>query len=180
METITVIVGSLNAGGEGTVLDGTRQVQFEGQRLATVHQTGTGDGQEADKPSSLAAWAIAKKSRPAAEQEWGTDKTETLYRASDGRLLVYVQDWTHFQEGPAVYTLDQVTEQDLSCTGRFAQLGQEAGLWRADGERSWGPEGPVCQRCGQILSMSAWPSYYDAGGKPVYLCHTCQASGKGS
>lgn len=178
METITVIVGSVNAG-KGTMLDDTRQVQFEGEKLATVHQTGTREDQEADKPMGLAAWAIAAKSRAGAQEDQGTDATETLYRASDGRLLVYVQDWTHFKDGPAVYTLHEVAEQDLSRTGRFAQLGQEAGFWRADGARTWGPEGPICQRCGKVLSMSAMPAHH-AGGEPIYLCHDCQISGRGA
>lgn len=183
METITVIVGSVGVGSvslgsEGAVLDGTRPVQFEGERLAIVHQTGTHEGQEADKPMGLAAWAIANKSCAGVKEEWGTDKTEILYRTSDGRLLVYVQDWSRFQNGPAVYTLVEVTEQDLSGTGRFAHLGQEAGFWRPGGARHWGPEGPVCQRCGQILPMSALPSHH-AGGEPVYLCYTCRTSDKG-
>ena len=151
MKTVDVIVGSVNAGHGGSTTGETRRVQFEGQELATTHQTESSEDER-------------------------TDRTETLYRTGDGRLLVYVQDWSHWQDGAAVYSLTQVSEQDLGSTGKYAQLGQAAGFWRADGALYWGPEGPVCQRCGRPLPRSAMPSHYVAG-QPVYLCHDCESSG---
>jgi hypothetical protein len=175
MEAITLIVGSVHVGsGDARVVE-TRQVEFEGERLAIVHHTGACEGQEADKPLGLAAWAIAQKSRAKAQKEWGPDSTETLYRTSDGRLLVYVQDWSHFKDGPAVYTLHEATQQDVCRTGRYARLGEEAGFWRAEEARVWGPEGPICQACGTTLARSAMPTTYD-GEEPVYLCWDCEKS----
>ena len=57
--------------------------------------------------------------------------TQTLYRTADGRLVVHVREWSHWQGEPDVYTLREVTAEDLSVNGRFEALGREAGMGHA-------------------------------------------------
>jgi len=109
MDTITVSIGRVQSTSGGITQDNTREVQFEGEELATRTEFGAGrEGGIADTRGV----------------------TETLYKAADGKLVVHVEDWSHWQGEPTTYSLHAVTEADLQPTGRFAALGAEAGYGR--------------------------------------------------
>jgi hypothetical protein len=55
--------------------------------------------------------------------------TETLYRTPDGRLIVYVENWSKRDEEGIVYSLLEVTGVDLQKGGRFEKLGEGAWAW---------------------------------------------------
>lgn len=109
-DKITVLVGSVVAGSSGQTNDNTRGVEFEAEELASRTEYGLGrDGVGITDTRGV---------------------TETLYKAADGRLVVHVKDWSHWQSEPNTYTLHEATEADLSATGRWAALGAEAGMGR--------------------------------------------------
>ena len=62
----------------------------------------------------------------------GTDShTETLYKTTDGQLLVHVEDLTSISGAHgAELALHEVSEADLQTGGRFQDLGREAGYVR--------------------------------------------------
>lgn len=109
METITVYVGSVQAGSSGQVNDNRRPVQFEGEELARLTTYGAGRKGGITDTKGV---------------------TETLYKAADGRLIVHVEDWSHWQGEPTTEHLHQITEADLQVGGRFEELGREAGYGR--------------------------------------------------
>lgn len=111
MDKITLTIGSVQTSASGTATrDTRREVQFDGEKLAEYHEAGTGrDGNPTDTRGTV----------------------ETLYRASDGRLVAHVHDWSHWQGEPDTWRLYEVNEADLSGRGRFAELGHEAGYGRA-------------------------------------------------
>ena len=108
METFKVYIGSVTSGNTGITLDTTREVEFTGEELAEFCQAGTHKGAVTDTRGTM----------------------ETLYRAEDGRLIVHAKEWSHWQGEPTVYTLQEVTAEDLGPAGRFAFLGEKAGLGR--------------------------------------------------
>lgn len=110
MDTITVLVGTLESLNNGQTQDGRREVSFEGEKLGSVRSYGydTKRGNLTDTR--------------------GTD--ETLYRAADGRLVVHVKDWSRWQGEPTIESLHQVAEKDLQPGGRFEALGSECGYGR--------------------------------------------------
>jgi hypothetical protein len=108
VDKITVLIGSVAVGNSGATLDTTRQVEFEGEKLAELRQAGTNKGQVTDSRGAI----------------------ETLYRADDGRLLVHIKDWSHWVSEPTTFSLQVVSEDDLRGAGRFAVLGAEAGMGR--------------------------------------------------
>ena len=110
METITLSIGTVVAGSSGQVNDDTRQVEFEAEELASRTEYGT----ESDGVSITDTRGV----------------TETLYRTADNRLIVHVNSWSRWQGEPDNLYLETVTADDLGPTGRFAQLGQEAGMSR--------------------------------------------------
>ncbi len=59
----------------------------------------------------------------------GTD--ETLYEVEDGRLVVYVEDWSQWQGEPTTRKLVQVERKDLDVGGRFEMLGRACLMARA-------------------------------------------------
>jgi len=109
MDKQTVYVGSL-VGGSGFTQDLRREVVFVGERLATRTEYGHSDRTDAITDTR------------------GT--TETLYRTEDGRLVVYIEEWSRWQGEPNEYRLVEVGEADLTPGGRFEALGNEAGLGR--------------------------------------------------
>jgi len=110
MESITVLVGSAVAGSSGQTNDNTQKVEFEAEELASRTEYGLArDGVGITDSRGV---------------------TETLYKTSDGRLVVHVKDWTHWQGERDTYTIHEATEDDLSATGRWAALGAEAGYGR--------------------------------------------------
>ena len=109
MEHITLRIGIVTATGS-VQQDLTREVEFVGEELARRKIYGYSDrtGEVTDTRGI----------------------TETLYRAEDGRLVVYVEEWSHWQGEPNRYHLFEVTEDDLGVNGRFEALGREAGFGR--------------------------------------------------
>lgn len=111
MEKITVYTGEVVALSNGATQDLRRPVRFVGEGLAELTTYGYSD-----------------------RTGYPTDTrgvTETLYRTEDGRLVVYVQEWSRWQGEPNYYRLVEVTEADLQVGGRFEDLGREAGFGRA-------------------------------------------------
>lgn len=53
---------------------------------------------------------------------------ETLVRLDNGRLIVHLYSWSHWQGESSCYEITQVTEQDLGHGSRFEWLGQVAGF----------------------------------------------------
>ena len=103
MKKITVDVGSYNVMSGGHIQDNLTPVEFTGENVFSVtdyHDTDT------------------------------RGCTETLYRLEDGRLFVYVAEWSHWQGEPNVYTLHEVEKADLEHGGMFERLGQKAGFGR--------------------------------------------------
>ena len=110
MKQVTVQVGSVVTGSSGQTNDSRRDVAFEAEELATRIEYGEGrDGGITDTRGT----------------------TETLYKCPDGRLVVHVKEWSHWQGEPNVYTLREVTAEDLSVNGHFEALGSAAGMGRA-------------------------------------------------
>lgn len=107
MDTITLKIGCYTVG-NGFVQDNTRTVKFEGKRLAqrTDYEAGFNDLSDTR----------------------GT--TETLYETDDGRLVVYVEEWSRWQGEPNIMRLHRVDEADLGVNGKFEALGREAGYGR--------------------------------------------------
>jgi len=54
--------------------------------------------------------------------------TETLYRAEDGRLIIYSSNWSRWQDEFSYYSIEQVQEDDLRLGGEFEKLGFECGF----------------------------------------------------
>lgn len=65
---------------------------------------------------------------------------ETLYRVSDGRLVVYVVREYYFHVEPSTYQLIQVQPEDLGRGGGFEMLGRACGRIPPD-------EAPAAQCC---------------------------------
>ncbi len=57
--------------------------------------------------------------------------TETLYRASDGRLILHTHHWTRWAGETSRWTLQAVTVDDLGPDGAYWQLGAAAGFGHA-------------------------------------------------
>lgn len=109
METYKLYIGEVQTGSSGVTRDTTRVVEFEAEKLAENFQAGEGrDGGPTDTRGL----------------------EETLYRLADGRLLVHVKSWSHWQGEPTTYDLAEVSEADLSATGRYHALGAAAGMGR--------------------------------------------------
>ena len=108
MEEIKLNIGIEQHMRDGRLQDLTRPVEFTGEELAELTTFGEHKGSPSDTRGV----------------------TETLYRAEDGRLLVYVAEWSRWQGEANHYTLEQVEESDLETTGRFEALGREADFGR--------------------------------------------------
>ena len=105
MEQHEVYVGSVQAGNSGQVLDTRKLVKFEGEQLASYFEPGTHRGQVTDTRGV----------------------NQLLYRAADGRLIVFEENWSHWQNEPTSSTLLVIGLDDLGPMGRFAGLGAAAG-----------------------------------------------------
>ena len=111
METIKVQIGTMATGSGGVQQDLTRVVEFTGEEMATYAEYGT------------------SRKTGAPVDTRGVD--QTLYRTKDGRLIVHVKDWSHWQGEPNTYSLHEVTEADLQPGGRFEALGAESNYGRS-------------------------------------------------
>ena len=107
---ITLKVGRIESLANGVRQDGTRDVEFEGEEVG--RRTIYGYSDRTGKPTDTRGI------------------TETLYRAADGRLLVYTEDWSCWAGEGNDYALVVATPEDLGPTGPFAGLGHEAGFGR--------------------------------------------------
>ena len=109
MEKITVYVGQVVVMSNGAQQDTRRPVTFEGEKLGEYREYGQGrDGGPTDTRGTI----------------------ETLYRASDGRLVVHSNDWSNWQGEPNTETLQEVTPADLQPGGDFEDLGDACGMGR--------------------------------------------------
>lgn len=109
METIKVLIGTVESLRSGESQDLTREVEFEGEELAKYRKYGDDRN---GKPTDTRG------------------VKETLYKAEDGRLIVHIKDWSKWQGEPNTYSFQEVTEADLGPDGQFWQLGAEAGFGR--------------------------------------------------
>jgi hypothetical protein len=109
-EQITVYVGSVVVANNGHRQDDRVPVVFEGEELGSYTRYGAGRNGGLSDTRGV---------------------TETLYRTADGRLVAHVYNWSRWQGEPDTKQLCEVSEADLSPTGRFAELGHEAGFWNA-------------------------------------------------
>lgn len=109
-EQITVYVGSVVVANNGHRQDDCVPVVFEGEELGSYTRYGAGRNGGLSDTRGV---------------------TETLYRASDGRLIVHRYGWSRWQGEPDTKRLFQVTEDDLRPGGRFEALGHEAGFWES-------------------------------------------------
>ena len=97
-----LLVGSVRVVAERR-RDLTRSVEFDGEEVATHTKHRGADGMRG--------------------------VTETLYRKVDGRLIVYVENWSKREEEGTIYSLLEVTGEDLRKGGRFETLGEGAWAW---------------------------------------------------
>ena len=105
--TITVHVGTVQAGNSGQTNDNRRAVQFEAQNLGSVTIYGAGkDGGITDLRGV----------------------TETLYKTTDGQLVVHADDWSRWQAEPSTESLHEIQESDLETGGQYERLGAECGF----------------------------------------------------
>ena len=103
MDTIELSVGSLCVI-DGCQQDDLRPVQFRGELVG---------------------------SRRELTDDRGTrGRDESLYRTDDGRLVVYIENWSRWQGEPSYYKLIAVDETDLGVNGRFEMLGRACGMAR--------------------------------------------------
>jgi len=109
MNTVKLYIGTEQHLRDGRSQDLTRPVEFVGEELARTTFFGTHKGGTTDTRGV----------------------TETLYRADDGRLLVYVEEWSRWQGEANHFRLHRVTEDDLGVNGQFEVLGREAGFGRS-------------------------------------------------
>lgn len=106
---ITVNVGSIVTGRSGQTNDTRKTVKFHGEKIGSYTSYGY------DRIGSIT-------------DTRGT--TQTLYRTSDNRLIVHIDDWSKYQGEPDTETLVEITREDLLPGGRFEDLGQESKLSR--------------------------------------------------
>jgi len=109
MDKITVYIGSIVTLSNGAQQDTRREVVFEGMELGTYREYGEGrDGRLTDTRGT----------------------TQTLYKTADGRFVVHVDNWSHWQGEPNTETLHEVKERDLQPGGRFYDLAVACDLGR--------------------------------------------------
>ena len=106
METVKLWIGKVERLRDGRSSDMRRPVEFEGEKLAEV-----------------TTYRQRKSSVTGPRRT-----TETLYRAEDGRLLVYTQEWSRCYGEAEHHSMQQVMAEHLGPDGRFSALGREAGM----------------------------------------------------
>jgi len=84
-------------------------VQFEAQKLGSVTIYGAGRDEGITDTRGV---------------------TETLYKTTDGQLVVHVDDWSRWQGEPSTESLHEVFKDDLETGGEYEQLGFESGYGR--------------------------------------------------
>jgi len=102
MAIIRVLVGSVKIV-DGVVRDKTEFVEIDGSMLATRAKTIAADGTRGFR--------------------------ETLYYTTDRRLIVHLEDWSVRRRHGTIYTLTEVTRQDLQKGGEFEELAMSAWAW---------------------------------------------------
>ncbi len=104
METITLQIGHIVTGNSGQSNDTRRDVQFKGEEIASRTEYGTNRNGGITDTRGV---------------------TQTLYKTEDGRLIVYIEEWSQWRGEPSVYSLQEVTADDLQPGERFDELGAE-------------------------------------------------------
>ena len=108
MERIEIEIGRTQRASDGSESCTMRTVEFRGEELAKRSVAGQHKGRPTDTRGTR----------------------ETLFRTEDGRMLVHVLQWSHWQGEPDIATLQEVSEADLGVNGQFEFLGQQAGFGR--------------------------------------------------
>jgi hypothetical protein len=83
---------------------------------------------DARRPVELDGREIAAVSECDSDGHRGTE--QKLIRLADGRWVVYVAQWSHYQGETSRHRLIEVSAADLDLGGRVERLGQVAGLAR--------------------------------------------------
>jgi hypothetical protein len=103
METVKLYVGT-SVVYDGRQQDNLRPVEFEGELVG---------------------------SRREHTDERGTRGVDqSLYRCADGRLVVYIEDWSRWQGEPTIRKLVRVRPEDLNVGGTYELLGRTCGMAR--------------------------------------------------
>jgi len=104
VEQQTVQIGSITVGNSGQTSDTRRDVAFSAEELGQYSEPGTHKGHVTDSRGV----------------------NQSLYRTADDRLIVHVEDWSHWAGEPTSYALVEVTEKTL--TSRYVGLAQACGF----------------------------------------------------
>ena len=103
MAKIRLKIGSFTTHNSGITTNTRRLVEFEGVLVAELlYYTGESNARGA---------------------------RERLYDVG-GRMVVHVYTWSNWVGEPSMYSLYEVTDEDLGADGRFEELGRQAGLGR--------------------------------------------------
>ena len=108
MATVTVQIGT-EYNINGRLQSDLRPVQFDAEQIAEN------------------AYYVGIEGEPPSDSR---GVTETLYRAADGRLVVYVERWSRWRDEPNAFELKQANKEDFDVGGEFEALGRIAGLGR--------------------------------------------------
>jgi len=100
--TQRILVGSVRVV-NGTRIERTRTVEFEGEQLAVRSEQINAEGT--------------------------LGFTETLYYTVDRQLLVHIENWSKQRGRQSIYSLLEIDRKDLQAGGRFEVLGQGAWAW---------------------------------------------------
>jgi len=111
MEEITVYVGQVVVISNGAQQDTRRPVKFVGEKLGE-HREYKPDKRDPEKLSDTRGI------------------TQTLYKAEDGRLIAFVEEWSRWQGEPNEYWLKALDTRDLGPGGDFEALGRACGMGR--------------------------------------------------
>ena len=111
MEEITVYVGQVVVISNGAQQDTRRPVKFVGEKLGE-HREYKPDKRDPEKLSDTRGI------------------TQTLYKAEDGRLIAFVEEWSRWQGEPNEYWLKALDPRDLGPGGDFEALGRACGFGR--------------------------------------------------
>ena len=105
---IRVMIGTVETANNGFTQDSRRVVEFSGENLGSL----TSYDYDSDKGCLTDTRGC----------------TETLFKTTDGRLIVHTDDWSRWQGEPSTESLCEIQEADLQANGQYEQLGAECGF----------------------------------------------------
>lgn len=103
-----LLIGAITVDTNGNTINETKEVEFIGEKLGEHHVYGY--------DFSTGKITTARFTR------------QVVYRTDTDRLIrytMYVSDWVH---DPETYTIEEVTEADLSTDGKYEILGRYCGF----------------------------------------------------